>query len=62
MSVNTAADTHLDEAKRYIQNAIKEFSEIVINKCDGHDGYTKEYQIKIKFSLSKLLDIRDTLE
>jgi len=61
MGVVTSADEHLYEAKENISKAVSELSEIVINKCWGHDDFSEEYKAKIKNTFLTLLELRDDL-
>lgn len=61
MSVTTAADIELEAAKEEIQDAIKNLSEIVVNRCWGWNDFGSAYRAKIAQSLADLIVIRDRL-
>lgn len=61
MSVRTTADEKRDAAKDNIENAIKNLSEIVVDKVWGYDDFTKEYKKELLMATLKLIEIRDCL-
>jgi len=62
MSVRTEADERLKSAKEHLQAAIKDLSEIAINKCWGYDEYSKEWKHKMKEMLVALLEMQEELD
>ena len=62
MSVRTAADEALDQACSSVQDAVKSLSEIVVDRCGGHDQWNEEYTKKIQQALNNLLSVRISLE
>ena len=59
MSVRTAADEKIDEAKDHIQKAIECLSEVVINRCYGTSEYSEDYLNKLRKRFIGLLDLRE---
>jgi len=62
MSVQTTADYNLKSANEHITEAIKNISEIVIERCSGSDEYRKDYLLVIQDVLFMLLDVKRKLE
>jgi hypothetical protein len=62
MSVKTSADESLDKVSEHISNAIKELTEIVVNRCHGYNEYSPAYKGYINQSYKELIDIRDRLD
>lgn len=62
MSVRTSAQENRDDAKKDINDAIKQLSEIVIDEIYGWDEFTSEYLETLKDILFKLLEIKKELE
>lgn len=61
MSVRTTADEKRDAAKDNIEKAIKNLSEIIIDKVWGHDDFTQEYKKELFLAMSKLIEIQDRI-
>lgn len=61
MGVDTQADVHLDQAAANIQNAIKNLSALVVDRCWGHDEYNAEYLKTIREVYSSLIELNDKL-
>lgn len=61
MSVDTEADTHLDQASQCIQEAIKHLSALIVDRCGGHDEYRAEYIENLHQSYTKLIEINRKL-
>lgn len=61
MSVNTAADDALANAKYSVNEAIKELSKILIDECWGHDEYKKEYYEAMNEAFTQLREIKKLL-
>ena len=62
MSVITTADEKLNSAVDSLNSAIANLSEIVIDRCWGHDDYTTEFKEVLSKSMFDLIQIRDALE
>lgn len=62
MGVTTTADKALDDADEHLREAIRELSRLVVDRCDGHDDYSKEYQVDIQEAFVSLLGIRAKLD
>jgi len=62
MSVGTSADRYRDKALENIDDAIKNFSEIVINHTYGWDEYDPKYFDQLISALNNLLHIRTDLQ
>ncbi len=48
-------------AKAHLKESIKELADIVINECDGHDGYQQEYIDAIREAMISLINISKEL-
>ena len=62
MGVITTADEKLESAKEHINAAIEDLSEIVVNRCWGHDEYVEEAKDAQKKVFADLLSMRTRLE
>lgn len=58
MSVNTEADKKLRDAKDHIDDAIDDMFEIVMGKVWGWDDFNVSYQMKLRQTLQKLIDVK----
>lgn len=58
MSVRTTSDEHLDSARGHIHEAIRDLSQIVVERCWGHDEYNAETQRNIRETLVELISLR----
>ena len=59
MSVRTTADEKVDEARSHVGDAVKCLSEIVIDKCWGHDDFNEEFRKKVKSVFLQLLELQE---
>ena len=57
----TPADEKRNEAVESIQNAIRNLSEIVINKCSGSQNYYPDYRSMLSSQLATLVRIHDEI-
>ena len=62
MSVQTTADEARDKAVEHMDDAIKELSKIVIERCSGTDEYKMSYRTALMNAMSDLIEIRDNLD
>jgi hypothetical protein len=62
MGVVTEADERLHSAQEHIKEALKDISEIYIDRCWGHDDFNSEYKQKIKETFQTLIELRDKFE
>lgn len=58
MSVRTPADEKQDEAQEGIQKAVNAISEILTRQVYGWDGYTDEWDEKLRQTFNDLLNIQ----
>ncbi len=61
MSVRTAADEHVDEARKAVSAAMYALAEVVANECWRHDHYTAEFDKCLRDACVLLLDARRLL-
>jgi len=61
MSVNTTADDRVEKAKEHIEEAVKELSEIIVDKCYGSDEFSVEYTSTLICTFNKLVRMRRDL-
>lgn len=61
MSVRTAADHRLAEARGHVQKAVESLSAIVVERCCGVDGYNAAAQADFRRVFAELVRIRDEL-
>lgn len=61
MSIRTTADEKRDTAKDNIETAIKNLSEIIVDKVWGSDEFNEEYKNKLLLAMSKLLEIQASI-
>jgi hypothetical protein len=56
--MRTTADEHRDEAIKNINAAALNLAKIVVEDCEGHDAYTKEYTAKLHQVFNELMSIK----
>lgn len=61
MGVVTTADERLKAAKRSLQETIASLSDIVVQKCWGHDEYTPEYRQTLNETFRDLLEVQERI-
>ena len=59
--MRTISDEKLQSARDHVRAALKDLSEVVIDRCSGHDEYTSEYQKRLRTFFLDLLNMRDSL-
>lgn len=57
MSVRTEADENLDDVKEHVDLAFRCLGKILVEKCDGHDGYSDLYRNKLRAAFRTLMDL-----
>jgi hypothetical protein len=62
MGVRTTADEKRDSACEHVEAAIKDLSEILIDKCWGHDCYTREYYEGLERAFKRLCKTHQLLD
>lgn len=62
MSVRTAADEKLDEARESVQTAISALGGIVIGEQWGHDEYNPEFRKQLNDAFDELRAVREKLK
>lgn len=55
------ADEHVVNARNAIETAVKELSEVVINRVTGKFTSDKEYRKKLRVNLNTLIEVRENL-
>lgn len=62
MGFETDAERNRDAAIESINSAIKNLSNIVIDKCSGYNDYKSSYISTLQSAMMTLLDVRNELE
>jgi hypothetical protein len=62
MSVRTRADECLDTARKAIDEAIENLSQIVVKQVHGHDDWNESFRGTMRLQFAKLLEIREQLK
>lgn len=55
------ADEHVANARSAVETAVKELSEVVINRATGKFTSDKEYRKKLRVNLNTLIEVRENL-
>lgn len=61
MGVKTAADGHLDKARKYLALAVEELSELVVRECWGTEDFTEDAIEKYHSAFLELLNTKRAL-
>jgi hypothetical protein len=61
MSVETDADKHLAEARKASQEVVEHLGAIVVDRCNGWNGYKELYNKELREAFEEAVRLRDKL-